>query len=320
MLNNITDRTAAKPLLATALLVLGSLALAGCDSPTQKNAENQADAMENQAHAVRAQGEATADALEERADTLDPKLDGVDSPAEQRVENAADAVANPPRRRRMPSRTRPTRCATRRSNRTFDSQGPSGRGQGVCRDAGALPSRRVRLRGDPMRYFGARFVHQGPTTKGGAMAASSKPGVCMRSRLLSLSTIILLAGLTATPALAQQTGCDRSCLVKFVDAYYSALTANNPAALPQAATARVTNGLETKLGNTFWDGAEQVTWRFDIVNTRRGDTGTQVVIRNADGSKTMQMLRLKVRGRRHRRWRSSARTRAMPTGSGARTS
>ena len=73
MLNNITDRTAAKPLLATALLVLGSLALAGCDSPTQKNAENQADAMENQADAVRAQGEATADALEERADTLDPK-------------------------------------------------------------------------------------------------------------------------------------------------------------------------------------------------------------------------------------------------------
>ena len=30
------------------------------------------------------------------------------------------------------------------------------------------------------------------------------------------------------------------------------------------------------------------------MNTKRGDTGTEVVIRNADGSKTMQMLRLKV--------------------------
>jgi hypothetical protein len=129
------------------------------------------------------------------------------------------------------------------------------------------------------------------------MAESSKPGARLRSRLLSLSGIAMLAGLAATPALAQQSGCDRACLVKFVDAYYSALTANNPAALPQAARARITeNGLETKLGSTFWDSAEQVTWRFDIVNPRRGDTGTQVVIRNADGSKTMQMLRLKVAG------------------------
>lgn len=129
------------------------------------------------------------------------------------------------------------------------------------------------------------------------MAASSKPGARRRPRLLSPAGIFMLAALGATPSFAQQGGCDRACLVKFVDAYYSALTANNPAALPQAARARITeNGLETKLDSTFWDSAEQVTWRFDIVNTRRGDTGTQVVIRNADGSKTMQMLRLKVAG------------------------
>jgi hypothetical protein len=39
-----------------------------------------------------------------------------------------------------------------------------------------------------------------------------------------------------------------------------------------------------------------VIWRFDAVNVRRGDTGTQVVIRNADGSRTMHLLRLKVQG------------------------
>jgi hypothetical protein len=129
------------------------------------------------------------------------------------------------------------------------------------------------------------------------MTAVSKPGARMHHRRASLPLIAIVLGLTATPALTQQPVCDRVCLVKFVDAYYAALTSNNPAALPQAAKARITeNGLETKLASTFWDSAEQVTWRFDIVNPRRGDTGTQVVVRNADGSKTMQILRLKVAG------------------------
>jgi hypothetical protein len=90
--------------------------------------------------------------------------------------------------------------------------------------------------------------------------------------------------------------CDRACLTKFIDAWYAALVANNPAGLPQAARARITeNGKEKKLADTFWTSAEQVIWRFDIANVRRGDTGTQVVVRNADGSKTMHLLRLKVK-------------------------
>ena len=31
-------------------------------------------------------------------------------------------------------------------------------------------------------------------------------------------------------------------------------------------------------------------YRWDIVNTKRGDTGTEVVLRNADGTKTMMVL------------------------------
>jgi hypothetical protein len=90
--------------------------------------------------------------------------------------------------------------------------------------------------------------------------------------------------------------CDRACLTKFIDAWYAALTANNAAGLPQAAGARITeNGKERKLAETFWASAEQVIWRFDIANVRRGDTATQVVVRNADGSKTMHLLRLKVK-------------------------
>lgn len=94
---------------------------------------------------------------------------------------------------------------------------------------------------------------------------------------------------------AQQAPCDRACLTKFIDAYYTALVANNPAGLPQASSARITeNAREKKLADTFWASADKVIWRFDIVNIRRGDTGTQVVVQNADGSKTMHLLRLRV--------------------------
>ncbi len=97
------------------------------------------------------------------------------------------------------------------------------------------------------------------------------------------------------PHAAEAAACDRACLSKLGDAYYAALKANDAKLLPQAAGARITdNGTEKKLADTFWASAEDVTWRFDIVNTRRGDFATQVVIRNADGTQTMQVLRLKV--------------------------
>lgn len=99
----------------------------------------------------------------------------------------------------------------------------------------------------------------------------------------------------ATPAVAQPS-CDRACLTAVIDGYFTALLANNPGALRQASGARITeNGAEKRLAETFWDGAAEAVFRFDIVNTTRGDTGTQTVIRNADGSKTMHVLRLKVR-------------------------
>lgn len=89
--------------------------------------------------------------------------------------------------------------------------------------------------------------------------------------------------------------CDRACLTKHIDAYYTALTTKNAGALPQASKARITlNGDEMPLARTFWSTAQKVRWRFDIVNERLGDTGTQVVVTNADGSETMEIVRLKV--------------------------
>ena len=54
------------------------------------------------------------------------------------------------------------------------------------------------------------------------------------------------------------------------------------------------NGRTVPLAQAFWDGAERTVYRFDIVNERLGDTATEAVVLNADGSKTMYMVRLKV--------------------------
>ena len=121
-----------------------------------------------------------------------------------------------------------------------------------------------------------------------------------RARACALA-VFAVATLLAPSGLAQSTGpesktfCDRACLTAFVDSYFKSLLAHDAGALPQAARARITeNGSEKNLPNTFWNGAAETVFRFDIVNTRRGDTGTEAVIRNADGTKTMFMLRLKV--------------------------
>ena len=112
-----------------------------------------------------------------------------------------------------------------------------------------------------------------------------------------LIAIALLSASSLAPAAAQapQAACDRACLTTHVDAYYAALKSRSAQALPQAAKARITeNSTERKLADTLWAGAPVPVWRFDIVNTRRGDIASEAVLRNADGSKTMFMVRLKV--------------------------
>ena len=115
-----------------------------------------------------------------------------------------------------------------------------------------------------------------------------------RTMVVALALAAIAAG-TARAQTPTHAACDRACLTGFIDAYFAALMANDARALPQAARARITeNGADKPLADTFWASAESTVFRFDIVNTRRGDTGTQTVLRNADGTKTMHMLRLKV--------------------------
>jgi len=94
---------------------------------------------------------------------------------------------------------------------------------------------------------------------------------------------------------AAKTDCNRACLNGFADTFLKALAANTPGAVPLAPNAKVTiNGRVVPLAQAFWDGAEKTVYRFDIVNPRLGDSATEAVVLNADGSKTMYMVRLKV--------------------------
>jgi len=114
----------------------------------------------------------------------------------------------------------------------------------------------------------------------------------MRTRAAFLAATLAVA---VSGAVSARTDCNRACLTGVVDTYLKALAANTPGAVPLAPDAKVTiNGRIVKLDEAFWDGAERTVYRFDIVNERLGDTGTEAVVLNADGSKTMYMVRLKV--------------------------
>ena len=107
----------------------------------------------------------------------------------------------------------------------------------------------------------------------------------------------LAAALTAGAVVTAQSksACNRACLTGFADTYLKALTGNAPNAVPLAANAKITiNGRVVRLADAFWDAADRIVYRFDIVNDRLGDVATEAVVQNSDASKTMYMVRLKV--------------------------
>jgi hypothetical protein len=108
--------------------------------------------------------------------------------------------------------------------------------------------------------------------------------------------VLLTALLPAAPVFAQDANCDRACLTGFADTVLNALAENDPASIPLSSTAKITsNGKVIGLAETFWESADAIIYRWDIVNPPLGDTATVAVVQNTDSSKTMLMVRLKVR-------------------------
>jgi len=111
----------------------------------------------------------------------------------------------------------------------------------------------------------------------------------------TIRSISLGLALLGTSAAQAQIGCDRDCLTGFVDAWFDGLHANTVTGVPLANGVKIShNGTLVSLQEIFWDSAEDTVYRWDIANTRLGDTGTEAIVRNSDGSYTMLALRLKV--------------------------
>ena len=118
-------------------------------------------------------------------------------------------------------------------------------------------------------------------------------------RIAGFAAALAIATVTAARAGAAKPACDRACLTGFIDTYFKALAANTPGAVPLAPNAKITtNGRLVTLDQAFWESAERTVYRWDIVNERLGDAATEAVVLNADGSKTMYMVRLKVQNGR----------------------
>jgi hypothetical protein len=109
-------------------------------------------------------------------------------------------------------------------------------------------------------------------------------------KLLAVSALLLCSFQAQA-----QIGCDRTCLTEIIDTYFDGLVANSTRGVPVADDVRITlNGKVMDLEDTFWASADSVPYRWDIANMRLGDTGTEAIIENDDGTHTIVSVRLKV--------------------------
>ena len=113
--------------------------------------------------------------------------------------------------------------------------------------------------------------------------------------MIRAASLAAAFSLVAAGAIHAKTACDRACLTGVADTYFKALAGNHPGDVPLAPNAKITlNGQAMKLDQAFWDSAERTVYRWDIVNEQLGDVASEAVVLNADGSKTMYMVRMKV--------------------------
>ena len=123
-------------------------------------------------------------------------------------------------------------------------------------------------------------------------------------------TCAALLFLSVAPA-AAQPDCNRACLTGFVDTYFKALAANDPAAVPLAPNAKITsngkvvrkNGLQTTgmVRNGAYDSAQEAfdrgrfigrnIWdrRYPVVDTERGIVLSIVRFGMKDGMKSQNV-------------------------------
>jgi len=117
-------------------------------------------------------------------------------------------------------------------------------------------------------------------------------------RALLLAASLCAGAWVERDAAAQNAACDRSCLKAFVDGYFDALAARNPAQLPVAAEIKYTeNGRVLDLGEGFWKTAGAwVRYRDYVLDPETGGAASLTAFQEYDGTAQM-FLRLKIANR-----------------------
>jgi hypothetical protein len=114
---------------------------------------------------------------------------------------------------------------------------------------------------------------------------------------LATALLIPLLATAATPAPTPSTRftCDRPCLAKIADTYFTALIAHDPSRLPLAPDVKYTEtGIVKPIGEGLWKTAETLPrYRLNLYDPETGGIGIHAVLKER-GLEALLSLRLKV--------------------------
>jgi hypothetical protein len=113
----------------------------------------------------------------------------------------------------------------------------------------------------------------------------------------TIALLIPVLAFAATPATTPPTrfNCDRACLAKHTDAYFTALAAHDPSRLPLARDVKYTEtGIVKPIGQGLWKTAEGLPrFRLNLYDPETGGIGVHAVLKER-GLEALLSLRLKV--------------------------
>ncbi len=118
-----------------------------------------------------------------------------------------------------------------------------------------------------------------------------------RAAAMLASLFISAQAFAAAPPANPSTrfNCDRACLTRHADAYFTALAARDPSRLPLAKDVKYTEtGIVKRLGEGLWKTAEGLPrYRLNLYDPETGGIGVHAVLKER-GLEMLMSLRLKV--------------------------
>ena len=119
------------------------------------------------------------------------------------------------------------------------------------------------------------------------------------TRTIRLALAASVLGALAVPAAAQQTACDRACLIGTMDSYFAALAAHDAGQLTLSNDIKYTeNGQSLALTDGLWRTVKALpSYRLDIADTDAGEIATLGIVTEGTNENFIS-VRLKIENRR----------------------